>query len=133
MNFLLIQTDQQRRDSLGFYGNPVVRTPYLDGLAREGVVFDHAFTPVPICAPSRASLVTGLRPVHHGILRNPESGSYYDTLCSNSSQIEITGINITPPPGSLACFNVIQPGLPAQVFSDGFESGDTTGWSRTVP
>jgi hypothetical protein len=65
--------------------------------------------------------------------RNPESGSYYDTLCSVSSQIEITGIHITAPPGALACFNVIQPGLPLQVFSDGFESGDTTAWSHTVP
>ena len=74
-NVLLIQTDQQRRDFLGVYGNANLRTPSIDRLASEGVVFDRAFTPAPISAPARASLITGLRPVHHGILRNPESGS----------------------------------------------------------
>ena len=75
MNILLIQTDQQRRDFLGVYGNEVVRTPNVDRLSAGGVVFDHAFTPCPLCAPARASLITGKRPVRHGILRNPESGS----------------------------------------------------------
>ncbi len=37
MNFLLIQTDQQRRDCLGLYGNETVQTPAADALAREGV------------------------------------------------------------------------------------------------
>jgi arylsulfatase A-like enzyme len=75
MNFLLIQTDQQRRDCLGLYGNDLVSTPAADSLGAEGVVFDCAFTPTPICAASRASLITGKRPVHHGILFNKESGS----------------------------------------------------------
>jgi len=75
MNVLLIQTDQQRRDALGIYGNNVVKTPNIDQLAEEGVVFDYAFTPTPICGPSRASLITGLRPTRHGILFNSESGS----------------------------------------------------------
>lgn len=74
MNILLIQADQLRRDMLGAYGNPVVRTPAIDSLARDGVVFDYAFTPCPLCAPARASLVTGKRPLRHGILANPESG-----------------------------------------------------------
>jgi arylsulfatase A-like enzyme len=74
MNILLIQSDQQRRDSLGAYGG-IARTPHVDALAAEGVVFDRAFTPIPICGPARASLITGKRPVHHGILRNCESGS----------------------------------------------------------
>jgi len=75
VNFLLIQTDQQRRDSLGVYGNSIARTPAIDRLAAEGVVFDYAFTPTPICGPSRASLITGKRPCRHGILFNAESGS----------------------------------------------------------
>ena len=75
MNVLLIQADQQRRDSLGTYGNTVAKTPHVDALAREGMVFDYAFTPIPLCGPSRASLITGKRPVNHGILVNPESGS----------------------------------------------------------
>ncbi|MCG3180590.1 MAG: Arylsulfatase [Phycisphaerae bacterium] len=74
MNILLIQSDQQRRDSLGVYGNGLARTPALDRLGREGVVFDEAYCPAPICGPARASLITGLRPLHHGIICNPESG-----------------------------------------------------------
>ena len=74
MNILTVVTDQQRRDLMGCYGCADVRTSAADRLAAEGVVFDNAFTVIPICAPARASMLTGLRPVHHGILRNPESG-----------------------------------------------------------
>ncbi|MDO8684086.1 MAG: sulfatase-like hydrolase/transferase [Armatimonadota bacterium] len=74
MNILLIQADQLRRDMLGVYGNKTARTPAIDRLASEGVVFDYAFTPTPICAPARASLITGKRPLNHGILVNCESG-----------------------------------------------------------
>lgn len=74
MNILFIQTDQQRRDSLPCYGNREVCTPHVQRLADEGIVFDNAFTPVPLCAPARASLLVGKRPIHHGILFNCESG-----------------------------------------------------------
>lgn len=73
-NILTIVTDQQRRDLMGCYGCRDVETPAADRLAAGGVTFDNAFTPIPICAPARASMLTGLRPVHHGITRNPESG-----------------------------------------------------------
>ena len=74
ISLLTIVTDQQRRDLMGCYGCDAVRTPHVDALADEGVTFDNAFTVTPICAPARASMLTGLRPVHHGITRNPESG-----------------------------------------------------------
>ncbi|MGQ9663462.1 MAG: hypothetical protein ACUVWX_14175 [Kiritimatiellia bacterium] len=45
MNFLLIQANQLPCLVLGAYGNKAVRTPYLDGLAAQGIVFDHAFAP----------------------------------------------------------------------------------------
>ena len=73
-NILFIQTDQQRRDSLPCYGNRQVRAPNIHRLAEEGVLFENAFTPVPLCAPARASLLVGRRPIHHGILFNCESG-----------------------------------------------------------
>jgi iduronate 2-sulfatase len=47
---------------LGSYGNKVCQTPNLDRLAREGVLFQHAFTQYPVCGPSRASLMSGLYP-----------------------------------------------------------------------
>ncbi|MCD6365006.1 MAG: sulfatase-like hydrolase/transferase [Planctomycetes bacterium] len=73
-NILFIQTDQQRRDFVGAYGNSVVRTPQMDRLAAEGVVFEEAYTVSPICAAARASVVTGLYPTRHGVLQNCENG-----------------------------------------------------------
>ena len=49
-NVLLICTDQQRYDSLGCYGNAHARTPNVDELARQGVVFGRCYTPSPVIA-----------------------------------------------------------------------------------
>jgi len=62
-NILLIMSDEHVRDALGCYGNSVVKTPNLDGLARRGTQFTNSYTASPICVPSRASLATG-RYVH---------------------------------------------------------------------
>jgi len=61
-NILWICTDQQRYDTLGVYGNPLIETPRLDALASEGVLFEHAFCQNPVCTPSRASFLTGRYP-----------------------------------------------------------------------
>lgn len=61
-NILWICTDQQRYDTLGCTGNPYVETPNLDGLAREGVCFHHAYCQSPVCAPSRVSFLSGRYP-----------------------------------------------------------------------
>ena len=58
-NVILIMTDQQKRDSLSVYGNSVCQTPNLERLASEGTVFDYAFTPYPVCVPSRVMTFTG--------------------------------------------------------------------------
>jgi uncharacterized sulfatase len=65
-NILLITTDQQRADHLGLKGLEAVGTPNLDRLGREGVHFDRAYCPSPICTPTRVSLLTGLYPSSHG-------------------------------------------------------------------
>ena len=69
-NVLVMFCDQLRRDLLGCYGNPLVRTPNLDALAAESVVFDRGYTPVAICSPARASLMTGLYPHGHHLFNN---------------------------------------------------------------
>jgi arylsulfatase A-like enzyme len=69
-NVILLHTDQQRYDSLGCTGNPLVRTPHLDALAADGTVFTRHFTANPICSPSRASLLTGLYPPGHNVWNN---------------------------------------------------------------
>ena len=58
-NILFIFTDDQRWDALGHAGNSVIETPNLDKLAAQGTYFDKAFVTTPICAVSRASVLTG--------------------------------------------------------------------------
>ncbi len=69
-NILLICTDQHRYDAVGCYGNDVIETPALDGFARQGVVFDRCYTQSPVCAPGRASMLTGVFPHAHGLWAN---------------------------------------------------------------
>ena len=58
-NLLSIISDEHRRDALGCYGHPLVKTPNLDQLAANGVRFTKAYTPCPMCVPTRAALHTG--------------------------------------------------------------------------
>jgi len=65
-NFLILITDDQRDDSLGCAGHPVLETPAIDGIASRGVRFVNAFVTTPICAASRASVLTGAWERRHG-------------------------------------------------------------------
>ncbi|MEM1264971.1 MAG: choline-sulfatase [Pseudomonadota bacterium] len=58
-NILMIMADQLAPQALSFYGNPVCKTPHLDRLAAESVVFDNAYCNYPLCVPSRASMMSG--------------------------------------------------------------------------
>lgn len=69
-NILLICTDQQRFDALHANGNEHIETPNLDRLARQGVVFDNCYVQNPVCAPSRASLMTSTYVPTHGLWAN---------------------------------------------------------------
>jgi choline-sulfatase len=68
-NILFLMSDEHRPDVLGYAGDPVVRTPTLDRLARSGVVFDNAYTPSPICIPGRQAMMSGQLPSTCGCLR----------------------------------------------------------------
>lgn len=59
-NIIFILTDDQRWDALGHSGNNIIHTPNMDRLAQEGTYFKNAFVTTPICAASRASIMTGL-------------------------------------------------------------------------
>jgi arylsulfatase A-like enzyme/tetratricopeptide (TPR) repeat protein len=69
-NVLLITLDTTRADHLGCYGYQPARTPYLDGLAREGVRFARVYCPAPLTLPSHCSIMSGLYPVAHGVRNN---------------------------------------------------------------
>lgn len=64
-NILLIVIDQLRFDALGFMGNEIVKTPHIDTLAGEGIIFNKAYTACSSCIPSRAAIFTGLAPKNH--------------------------------------------------------------------
>ncbi len=66
-NVLFILTDNQAASLLGSYGNPDIRTPHTDQLAREGIRFTRAYAVNGMCSPTRATLMTGLMPSQHGI------------------------------------------------------------------
>jgi len=65
-NIIFLLTDDQRWDALGYMGNPIIKTPNMDFLAKNGTTFNNAFVTTPICAASRASLFTGLYERTHG-------------------------------------------------------------------
>lgn len=69
-NILLITADTFRCDALRCMGSSFARSPNLDRLAREGVVFEEAYTASPVCAPARCSLLTGMHTHIHGCIEN---------------------------------------------------------------
>jgi arylsulfatase A-like enzyme len=69
-HILLITIDTLRRDHLGFYGYQRDTSPYIDSLAKEGLVFKNTITPLPLTDGSHASILTGLHPLVHGVINN---------------------------------------------------------------
>ncbi|MEM3394379.1 MAG: sulfatase-like hydrolase/transferase, partial [Candidatus Methanomethylicia archaeon] len=58
-NIIIILCDQLRPFELGCYGHTVVSTPYIDWLAKHGIMFEQAVTNNPVCTPARSSLLSG--------------------------------------------------------------------------
>lgn len=69
-NILIIYPDQMRFDALACAGNPVIKTPHLDRLAAEGVMFTESYVSYPVCSPFRASVLTGKYAQGHGMVQN---------------------------------------------------------------
>ncbi len=66
-NILLVYLDDLGYGDLGCYGSPLIRTPHLDRLARQGARFTHGYSGAPVCTPSRVALLTGRVPARSGI------------------------------------------------------------------
>jgi arylsulfatase A-like enzyme len=116
-NVLLIVTDQHRADHLGCNGNPIVRTPHIDGLSANGWSADRFYVSSPICMPNRSTLMTGRMPSVHGVRHNgiplsldwttfPEimrAGGYATALVGKSHLQNMTdGPPMTPGPDASA-------------------------------
>ncbi len=69
-NFIILMTDDQRADAMSCAGNAILKTPNLDRLAAEGMRFRNAFVTNALCAPSRATLLTGVYSHTHGVIDN---------------------------------------------------------------
>src|ERR1700722_16194864 len=70
-NIVVIFSDQFRWDCIGASGlNPMGLTPNLDAMAAHGTIFSSAICAQPVCAPARASIITGQYPSRHGVWKN---------------------------------------------------------------
>ncbi|WP_370231659.1 sulfatase-like hydrolase/transferase [Cognatishimia sp.] len=74
-NLLILISDEHRKDAMGCAGHPIVKTPNLDALAARGARFTNAYTPSPMCVPTRAAIATG---DHVHKIRHWDSATPYD-------------------------------------------------------
>ncbi|WP_419905791.1 sulfatase-like hydrolase/transferase [Kiloniella sp.] len=92
-NLLIIISDEHRKDAMGCVGHPIVQTPNLDALAARGVIFENAYTPSPMCVPTRASIACG---DHVHKIGNWDSATPYDgTKRSWMRQLRDGGVEVT--------------------------------------
>lgn len=73
VNLLFIMTDQQRWDAMSCAGNPVIKTPHLDRLAKEGARFTNFYSACPVCAPARTVILTGHSIESNHVLSNGDA------------------------------------------------------------
>jgi arylsulfatase A-like enzyme len=86
-HIIFIYGDQHRFDCVGVNGHPLLRTPNLDRIAREGANFTRAFTPSPICVPARCSLLSGRWPTQHGTIHNFDGETFTPMPPTDSAPI----------------------------------------------
>ena len=69
-NIIFLLSDDQAWSDYGFMGHPEIKTPHLDKLASESLLFRRGYLAASVCRPSLASMVTGLHPFEHGVTGN---------------------------------------------------------------
>ena len=66
-NIILCMSDDQGWGDVAYNGHPVLRTPHLDQMSKEGMRFDRFYSTSPVCSPTRAGVLTGRHPYRHGV------------------------------------------------------------------
>ena len=121
-DILLIMPDQMRGDCLSILGHPAVRTPTLDELARHGVLFRRAYTPVASCIPARYALLTGLSPQTSGVVgfrtKPFSTPSLPELLVKAGYRTVLVGRNMHQVPASGSC------GYQRRILGSTYVSGD---------
>ncbi|MCP3928029.1 MAG: sulfatase-like hydrolase/transferase [Bacteroidetes bacterium] len=84
-NILLIHADEHRMECIGAYKNKDIKTPHIDKLAEEGVLYNNSYCTLPVCTPSRYSLISGMYVHEHQAWTNrstlkPDIESFPDVL-----------------------------------------------------
>ena len=118
-NFLLFMPETLRADAIGCLGNNIVKTPFIDQLASEGVAFSKAFVQHTVCSPSRCSIFTGwyphtnghrtltylLRPYENSLFRDLKEAGYYvqvfgknDLLSQDSIPLHFDSVDLLVKP-----------------------------------
>jgi arylsulfatase A-like enzyme len=90
-NILLLFSDQHNAGVMGCVDHPFVRTPHLDRLASEGILFSRAYCPDGICVPSRTSMFTGLYPRTTGVIYNSDAPPHPERLHPLHSVLRANG------------------------------------------
>lgn len=91
-NVIIIFTDDMGYGDISTYGAKDHITPNIDQLANEGVKLTDFYVPVPYCAPSRATLLTGRFPLRHGLTRNPTPDKGIDTIGISTKELTIAEV-----------------------------------------
>jgi len=84
-NVILVMADDQGWGDTGYNGHPVVKTPNLDAMANDGLVFNRFYAAAPVCSPTRGSVLTGRHPfrikiTNHGRYMRPQEATIAEAL-----------------------------------------------------